>query len=205
MKLVEPYRKFIMDLKRFYKELIALVAVGIMGMGMAYAAGTITGVVTDKEGAPLAFANVVITHKIVNGEEIALRSQLGTVTDLDGAYALTGIDEGTYKFEVIYLGYSSSSSTITISGNETVTHNAVLENKTLDLEEVVITQQAKGQMAAINQQLSAIAIKNVVAADRIMRNPDANAAEAIARVPGVSLTRSGGEASDVVIRGLPSQ
>lgn len=194
-----------MTLKRIYKELLALVIVGMMGMGMAYAAGTITGVVTDKEGAPLAFANVVITHKIVNGEEVALRSQLGTVTDLEGAYALTGIDEGTYKFEVIYLGYTSSSATITITGNETVTHNAVLENKTLDLEEVVITQQAKGQMAAINQQLAAIAIKNVVAADRIMRNPDANAAEAIGRLPGVSITRNGGEANDVIIRGMPSQ
>ena len=72
-----------MSLKRFYRELIALIAMGIMGLGMAYAAGTITGVVTDNEGAPLAFANVVITHKIVNGEEVALRSQLGTVTDLE--------------------------------------------------------------------------------------------------------------------------
>lgn len=194
-----------MAFTRFYRELIALIAVGFMGVGMAFAAGTITGIVTDKEGAPLAFANVVITHKIVNGEEVALRSQLGTVTDMDGAYALTGIDAGTYKFEVIYLGYTSSSTTITISGNETVTHNAVLENKTLDLEEVVITMQAKGQMAAINQQLSSIAIKNVVAADRIQRNPDANAAEAIGRLPGVSITRNGGEASDVVIRGMPSQ
>jgi len=194
-----------MDLKRISKELIALTAVGLMGMGMVFAAGTITGVVTDKEGAPLAFANVVITHKIVNGEEVALRTQMGTSTDLEGAYVLTGVEEGSYKIDVIYLGYTSSISIVTISGNETVTHDAVLENKTVDLEEVVVTQQAKGQMAAINQQLSAIAIKNVVAADRIQKNPDANAAEAIGRLPGVSITRDGGEANDVVIRGMPSQ
>jgi len=76
---LNPKRDKKMTLKRFYKELLALVVVGYMGMGMAFAAGTITGVVTDKEGAPLAFANVVITHKIVNREEVALRSQLGTV------------------------------------------------------------------------------------------------------------------------------
>jgi len=172
---------------------------------MAYAAGTITGQVDDTDGNPLAFANVVITHKIVNGQEVALRTQIGTVTDLDGTYALTAVAEGTYVLEVIYLGYTSNKSTVTISGDELVTHNAVLENKTLDLEEVVITQQAKGQMAAINQQLSALAIKNVVAADRIQRNPDANAAEAIGRLPGVSITRSGGEANDVIIRGMSSQ
>ncbi len=194
-----------MAFTRFYKKLIALLVVGFMGLGMAFAAGTITGIVTDKEGTPLAYANVVITHKIVNGEEIALRSQIGTVTDMDGAYVLTGLDQGTFKLEVIYLGYSSSSATVTITGNETVTQNAVLENKTMDLEEVVITQQAKGQMAAINQQLASIAIKNVVAADRIQKNPDANAAEAIGRLPGVSITREGGEANDVIIRGMPSQ
>ena len=194
-----------MALKRIYKELVALFIVGFLGMGMAFAAGTITGTVTDKDGNPLAFANVVITHKIVNGEEVALRSQIGTVTDLDGTYVMTGVSDGTYKFEVIYLGYQSSSAIIIISGNETINHDAVLENKTLDLEEVVITQQAKGQMAAINQQLASIAIKNVVAADRIQKNPDANAAEAIGRLPGVSITREGGEANDVIIRGMPSQ
>jgi len=148
---------------------------------------------------------VVITHKLINGEQVALRSQIGTVTDINGEYTITGVQEGTFILEVIYLGYSNQSYTIEISGNETLTRDAVLENQTLDLEEVVITMQAKGQMAAINQQLSAIAIKNVVAADRIMRNPDANAAEAIGRLPGVSITRSGGEASDVIIRGMPSQ
>jgi outer membrane receptor for ferrienterochelin and colicin len=191
--------------KRFFKELSVIMLMAFLRTGLAFAAGTITGNVTDTEGTPLAFANVVITHKIVNGEEVALRTQMGTSTDLDGAYVLTGVEEGTYKIDVIYLGYKRSTSTITISGNETVTHNAVLENMTMDLEEVVVTQQAKGQMAAINQQLAAIAIKNVVAADRIQRNPDANAAEAIGRLPGVSITRDGGEANDVVIRGMPSQ
>ena len=190
---------------RILKELISLIIIAFLGMSMAYGAGTITGKVTDKEGEALAFANVVITHKIVNGKEVALRAQIGTVTDLEGAYALIGVAEGTFILKVIYLGYTSNTSTITITGNETITHDAVLENNTLDLEEVVITQQAKGQMAAINQQLSAIAIKNVVSADRIMRNPDANAAEAIGRLPGVSITRNGGEANDVIIRGMPSQ
>ena len=50
---LNPKRDKKMTLKRFYMELLALVVVGYMGMGMAFAAGTITGVVTDKEGAPL--------------------------------------------------------------------------------------------------------------------------------------------------------
>ena len=175
------------------------------GITLAFGAGTIKGNVTDTEGNPLAFANIVITHKIVNGQEEALRSQIGTVSDLNGDYALTAVPEGTFKLEVIYLGYQSNSVIIEVSGNNTYTHDLQLENKTMDLEEVVVTMQAKGQMAAINQQLASIAIKNVVAADRIQRNPDANAAESIGRLPGVSVTRSGGEANDVIIRGMDSQ
>ncbi|MEN8156639.1 MAG: TonB-dependent receptor [Bacteroidota bacterium] len=187
------------------RRLFAVLAIALLGMGLTYGAGTVTGRVTDKEGAPLAFANVVITHKIVNGQEVALKSQMGTVTDINGDYVLTGVPAGSFRLEAIYLGYQNSSVIVDLSGNETVHADVVMENKTLDLEEVVITSQAKGQIAAINQQLASIAIKNVVAADRINRNPDANAAEAIGRLPGVSVTRSGGEANDIVIRGMPAQ
>ncbi len=189
----------------FYKELLALLVIGMLGMGFAYGAGTIDGRITDKGGNPLPYANVVVTHRIVNGEEIPLKSQLGTVTDINGYYALSGVPEGFFRLEVIYLGYQNNHLIVEVHGDETITHNVVLENKMMDLEEVVVTAQARGQMAAINQQLSAIAIKNVVATDRILRNPDANAAEAIGRLPGISITRSGGEANDIIIRGMPSQ
>ena len=45
-------------------------------------------------------------------------------------------------------------------------------------------------------------IANVVSSARIQALPDANAAESIGRLPGVSLVRNGGEATQVVIRGL---
>ena len=72
-------------------------------------------------------------------------------------------------------------------------------------EEVVITMQAKGQRAAINQQLSSNAITNIVSSDKIREVPDVNAAESIGRLPGVSLRRSGGEGNQVVVRGLSPQ
>jgi len=192
-------------IKIMIRRNLAIIATAFFFVSAIHAAGTITGTVSDESGQPLAYANVVITHKIINGAEQSLRTQMGTVTELDGSYVLTGIPEGIYKLEFIYMGYQSTSVKVEIRGNEQVSQDAVLQNLSLDLEEVVITQQAKGQIAAINQQLSALSIKNVVAADRIMQNPDANAAEAIGRLPGVSVTRNGGEASDVIIRGMPSQ
>ena len=67
---------------------------------------------------------------------------------------------------------------------------------------VTVSVQARGQMSAINQQLSSRSIVNVVSSDRIQELPDANAAESVARLPGVSIQREGGEGNKVVIRGL---
>jgi TonB-dependent receptor len=72
-------------------------------------------------------------------------------------------------------------------------------------KEVVVVSQVKGQLAAINQQISSSTIVNIVSEEKIQELPDANAAEAIGRLPGVSIIRSGGEASKVVLRGLSSK
>ena len=42
-------------------------------------------------------------------------------------------------------------------------------------------------MDAINKQLKAKSIKNIVSSDRIQELPESNAAEAVARIPGVSI------------------
>jgi TonB-dependent receptor len=72
-------------------------------------------------------------------------------------------------------------------------------------EVVTVTAQAEGQQLAINEQLNSISVKNVVSRARIQELPDANAAESVTRLPGVSLIRTGGEGSKVVIRGLSPQ
>lgn len=72
-------------------------------------------------------------------------------------------------------------------------------------EEVIVTAQAAGQKEAINQQLASMPIANVVSRARIQELPDVNAAESVSRLPGVSLIRTGGEGSKVVVRGLSPQ
>ncbi len=81
--------------------------------------------------------------------------------------------------------------------------NVLLQSTAIDLDnEVVVTAQREGQVAAINQQLTASSIKNVVSSERIQEVPDANAAESISRLPGLSLVRNAGEGNNVVVRGL---
>ena len=69
-------------------------------------------------------------------------------------------------------------------------------------EEVVVTAMMRGQTAAINQQVNSNTIVNVVSKEKIMELPDQNAAETVARLPGVSLVRDGGEGTKVTLRGM---
>ena len=128
---------------------------------------------------------------------------IGGVTDSDGNYFISGIPAGDYVLIVSYIGYESYREQLSLVAGETVKKNIKLAySGGTNLDDVVITAQAKGQMAAINQQLQSSDIKNVVSSDRIQELPDANAAESLSRLPGVSVLRSGGEGSKVVVRGL---
>lgn len=174
--------------------------------GIALSQNSISGKITDEKGNPLQYANIVVTHSIINGVETPLKSQIGGTSDLKGNYILLSIPNGEYIIKVIYVGYKEQTFTVKLDkSNRDVRHDVSLKSYSRNLEEVVVTSQVKGQLEAINQQLSSTGITNVVASDRIRQNPDANAAEAIGRLPGITVTRSGGEADNLIIRGMPSQ
>lgn len=151
----------------------------------------ITGTVRDSvSGEPLPFASVAIAG-----------TNQGAFTDKDGAFRLINLDAGSYTLSVSYVGYTSRTMGVSIAKGE-IKKIVILLTSTTVLREVVVSTQRRGQAAAINQQLNSDAVVNIVSADRIRELPDVNAAEALGRLPGVSLERSGGEGSKVVLRGL---
>ncbi|WP_462175478.1 TonB-dependent receptor [Pseudoalteromonas gelatinilytica] len=130
-----------------------------------------------------------------------------TVTDYDGKFELAKLDAGHYQLEVSYMGYSSQIVDVEISNNEVkLLSPIVMDNSANTIEEVVaVGQIQRGEMAAANSQKNAKNIKNVISADGIGKLPDRNAAEAVQRIPGVSIERDQGEGRFVAVRGLPAQ
>lgn len=70
------------------------------------------------------------------------------------------------------------------------------------LEAVTVTGQAAQLRKALSLQREALTVLSAVSADDIGALPDKNAAEALARLPGVALQRDQGEGRYVVVRGL---
>ena len=155
-------------------------------------ASTLTGRITDgSTGDPLFGANVFLVG-----------TSFGDAADENGSYTLSNVPSGKYLIRATYIGYTTAEDSITLAPAKDQKYDFQLSYTALEGEEVTVSVQARGQLDAINQQLSSRSIVNVVSSDRIQELPDANAAESVARLPGVSIQREGGEGNKVVIRGL---
>ena len=167
---------------------IILLFFGMVNHLFAANTGKIVGRVTDVEtGSNLPYANVLLEG-----------TTIGTATDLYGRYIIPGVQPGTYQITFSYVGYEKKTMSVTVpDGNKIIEINCELGHETIGGETVVITAQAEGQQAAINQQLRSNNIKNVISAERIQEIPEISAAEAVGRLPGISL-----KDDKMVVRGL---
>ncbi len=158
----------------------------------AFAKGTLRGVVTDS----------LTSETLIGANVFLVGTSLGSASDLDGAYRIDGIPAGTYTLRVSFLGYQTREVPVSVEDGRTLIVDVTLAPDVILGDDIVVTAQIGGQTAAINRQLTANTIVNVVSEEKIQELPDANAAEAVGRLPGVSVQRSGGEANKVVLRGL---
>jgi len=70
------------------------------------------------------------------------------------------------------------------------------------LQEVVISGQRAAIRRAEDIKLNAVGVVDAVSAEEAGKFPDQNVADALQRVPGVAVDRSGGESSQITIRGF---
>lgn len=153
-------------------------------------AGNVKGYVKDSETQePLIGASVVVDG-----------TTSGVVTDINGYFELFNIPSGEQIVVASYMGYVPDS--LKIDGSQAIKHTFFLQSESFVMNEVVVSVQAKGQLSAINQQLKASSISNIVSSEKIRELPDANVAESLGRLPGVKIESSNGEGDKVTIRGL---
>lgn len=159
---------------------------------LIFAQGSIRGAITDS----------LTNDKLIGATISVVGTSLGAMTDVEGEYKLSNVPIGKRQLKITYIGYKTKFIFVDVTEGQTKRVNVKIVIDAVNINEIVVTGQARGQVAAINQQLSSNTIMNVISEEKIQELPDANAAEAIGRLPGVSITRSGGEANKVVLRGL---
>lgn len=170
----------------------------IIGQGTIFSQSTGKAIVfgsikSSTTGEVLPYANILV-----------LETTNGTTADINGQYVLKSVPSGIQRLKITYIGFEDEIREINTKSGGTLELNIFLKPHMIKTKEIIITAQAKGQIGAINQQITSNTIKSVVSSERLKENPDANAAEALGRLPGLSLKRSGGEGTGIVIRGMQS-
>ncbi len=145
----------------------------------------------------------------VNSEEPLIGASIlvkesgnGTVSDQDGNFEIRCESGNNITLQVYYLGYIQEE--LLVTGNNTDLE-IYLTPDAISLNEVEVTGQMDGTIRAFVEQKEAANIKNVISADQIASFPDMTAADAMQRIPGISLQRDKGEGKYVQLRGTPPE
>jgi TonB-dependent receptor len=152
--------------------------------------GTITGHVADTSGG------------VLKGAKISLDpGSVSVVSDVQGQFFINDLDPGTYTLTVTYVGFSPFTKKVEVAAGSPVTVDAQLELKTQKLEVLVTAPRPSAEAAAVNEERSADNILQELPAEVIRSLPNANMADALGRLPSVTLERDEGEGKYVQIRG----
>jgi TonB-dependent receptor len=179
------------DMRTALSFLTLAFTVSLLASGLAMAqAGAVAGTVKDSGGAVLPGATV----KLTPGDASA-------VSDGQGQFNISDVARGGYTVTVNYVGFVNFTGSVTVVAGQTVRVNPVLKVATATEAVLVTAERAHGEAEAINEEKIADNILNVLPSEVITSLPNANVADAVGRLPGVTLERDEGEGKYVQIRG----
>jgi TonB-dependent receptor len=152
--------------------------------------GTITGMVSDKSGG------------VLKGAQISLEPQAQTVaSDVLGQFRINDLEPGKYTLSVSYVGFSAFTKEVEVPAGQSVNVDATLELERQDLQILVTAERPSAEVEAVNVERTADNIVQVLPAEVIRSLPNANMADALGRLPSITLERDEGEGKYVQVRG----
>ena len=158
----------------------------------AFAQGgaVIRGRVIDSAGGVLQGATVTL---VPNGGSV--------VTDKQGAFSVAGLPPGSYTIQVHYVGFDAFTKSVEVAAGASIQVDATLSVAGHSEEILVSSARPRGEAQDVNRQRTSDNIVQVLSSEVITSLPNANIADAVGRLPSVTLERDEGEGKYVQIRG----
>ncbi len=154
------------------------------------AKGIITGRVVDSVNAVLQGARI----RVEPGGIVA-------TSDGQGQFIVTNLSPGTYTVTASFVGFANFSAIVEISGGQTANLDAVMKVASTNEQIEVTAPDVTGDAEAINRTRTSPNILDVLTNPQIMSLPNFTIADAVGRLPGVSLERDEGDGKYVEVRG----
>jgi hypothetical protein len=128
-------------------------------------------------------------------------AERGTQSGVDGRYVITTAPAGTVTLHVRRIGYGAKTVTgIVLDAGKSLEQNISLAGAVVQLETSVVTASVeRGSVnAALDRERTATGVVNSVTSEQISKSPDRDAAQAVQRVSGVTVS----DGRYVFVRGL---
>ena len=180
-----------------------------IGALLLFAGASATPVLAQADSAS-ATASGRVTGRVVdaqNGEGLTdvgvqiVGTTRGTMSGIDGRFNVFGVPAGTVTIQFRRVGYAAKTVTgLMLQAGQTLEQDVVLQGATVQLTTQVVTASSeRGSVSeALDRQRTATGVVNSVTSEQIARSPDRDAAQAVQRVSGVTVT----DGKYVFVRGL---
>ena len=153
--------------------------------------GAISGIVTDDSGAVLKGAEVTLASPVFN-----------TVSDEQGRFYINDVTAGSYTLTINYVGFAKFEQQVTVAAGQVADIAGKLKLQSQNESILVTAERVTGEAEAVNIERNADNLVQVMPAEVIRSLPNANLADALGRLPSVTLERDEGEGKYVQVRGL---
>jgi TonB-dependent receptor len=150
----------------------------------------IAGRVVDSSGAILQGAQIQLMPK-----EVAVAS------DAQGEFGYSDLAPGNYQIDVSYVGFEAAHLDVACAAGEVAHVEAKMQVSSASQQILVTAERPHSETEAINRTRTADNIVQVLPADVITSLPNANVADALGRLPSVTLERIEGEGVYIQVRG----
>ena len=177
-------------MRRLQFVLLMLLASSVAGWGQP-SKGNLTGRVTDATGAVIRGASIQLSP-----------TGLTTASDALGEFIFTAVPSGTYTLRASSMGFTTFSKSVTVSAGAGEHVDVLLTVASGNEQVVVSAESGHDEVQAINEEINSPNILQVMPETEILALPNANVADAVGRLPGVTVQRDEGEAVYVQVRGL---
>lgn len=154
----------------------------------AFAADVAGRVVDPKTGAALPGATVSVDGRSVTAGD-------------DGRFVLRGLPAGPVELTLRYVGYPTATRSA-ISSDTPETTDFALDPAIADVPgDIIVTGARAAERRALQAKRASNVIQDSLNANDVGKLPDQNVAEAVRRLPGISVANDQGEGRYVIIRG----
>jgi TonB-dependent receptor len=162
----------------------------LVPIGAQEAKGTISGTVKDPAGGVLVGALVELQP---TGKRV--------VSDDQGQFRILDVAPGEYTLTASYVGFSPFTTTVKVAPGQVATADVAMQVASQNDQVIVSAERLQGETEAINIERTADDIVQVLPLKVITSLPNTNIADAVGRLPSVTLERDEGEGKYVQIRG----